>query len=245
MFHEPATSPNVGWAFMFSITAVLGAWGGGTLGQSDWTRYAKYKTAPVPSQLLATPVTITVTAVIGIIVTSASRDVLGGELIWNPIYLLAAVQEKYHSSSGARAGVFFASLGLVASQLAISVVLNSVSTGMDLAGLFPRYLNIRRGSYVMAIIGIATQPWQLLATAAKFLQVLSGFGVFLAPVTGILLADYHLVRKRTLKINDLYVGDKSSIYWFNGGFNWRAFTAFFLSVWPLLRTYLYFCFELG
>lgn len=53
----------------------------------------------------------------------------------------------------------------------------------------------------MAVIGIAIQyapstldaytswllishrPWQLLATAAKFLQVLSGFGVFLAPLT--------------------------------------------------------------
>jgi NCS1 family nucleobase:cation symporter-1 len=54
----------------------------------------------------------------------------------------------------------------------------------------------------MAVIGIATQyvsnliykscmpykltnirPWQLLATADKFLAVLSGFGVFMAPAT--------------------------------------------------------------
>lgn len=119
MFDQPGTAPNTGWAFIFSLTAILGAWGGGTLGQSDWTRYATTKMAPVPSQLVASPLTITVTAVIGIVVTSAARDVLGGEIIWNPIYLLAAMQDHYDSNSAVRAGVFFAGLGLVASQLAV------------------------------------------------------------------------------------------------------------------------------
>lgn len=39
----------------------------------------------------------------------------------------------------------------------ISVVLNSVSTGMDMAGLWPKYINIRRGSYIMAIMGVCIQ----------------------------------------------------------------------------------------
>jgi NCS1 family nucleobase:cation symporter-1 len=176
MFHEPGTAPSVGWAFAFGITSILGSWGAGTLGQSDWTRYAKTKHAPIPSQLIASPLTIAVTATIGIIVTSASRDVLGGQIIWSPITLLAVIQEHYHSSPGVRAAVFFASLGLVASQFSvslhqnhwkysmliccqrkISVVLSSVSCGMDMAGLWPRYINIRRGGYIMAAIGIATQ----------------------------------------------------------------------------------------
>ncbi len=118
MFQQPSTAPNVGWAFLFGITSILGAWGGGTLGQSDWTRYAKTRHAPVPSQLVASPVTIAVTAVVGIIATSASHDILG-EIIWNPIFLLAAILEHYQYSSGARAGVFFASIGLVAAQFSV------------------------------------------------------------------------------------------------------------------------------
>ncbi|KAJ5168645.1 uncharacterized protein N7482_004239 [Penicillium canariense] len=234
MFHEPATAPNVGWAFMFGITAILGSWGSGTLGQSDWTRYAKRRFAPTLSQLVASPLTIGATATIGIVVTSAARDVMGGEIEWNPIYLLAEIQEYYHSSPGVRAGVFFASIGMVFSQFSISVVLNSVSCGMDMAGLWPRYINIRRGAYIMACIGIATQPWQLLSTAEKFLSVLSGFGVFMAPATGILLADYHIVRHYKLRLGDLYTGDSSSIYWFSNGVNWRAFVAFLAGMWPLL-----------
>jgi NCS1 family nucleobase:cation symporter-1 len=174
MFQEtPTAQINVGWGVMYGITAILGAWGAGTLGQSDWTRYANRRLAPTLSQLVAAPVTITVTAVIGIIVTSAAKDLLG-EVVWNPIYLLADIQNMYDSSPRARAGVFFASVGMVSTQLAvrtcpsstrgnmltgvkISVVLNSVSIGMDMAGLCPKYINIRRGSYIMAIIGICTQ----------------------------------------------------------------------------------------
>ncbi len=120
MFQQPGSADNIGWAFMFGITAILGAWGAGTLGQSDWTRYANRKFAPTLSQMVAAPITIAVTATIGIIVTSAARDVLGGDIIWNPIYLLADIQDAYGSSPRSRAGVFFASIGLVSSQLAVS-----------------------------------------------------------------------------------------------------------------------------
>lgn len=122
MFHQPGTTDNVGWAFMFGVMTILGAWGAGTLGQSDWTRYANRRYAPTLSQLVAAPVTISVTATIGIIVTSAAKDILGGSIIWNPIYLLADIQDYYDSSSKARAGVFFASMGLVSSQLAVSCI---------------------------------------------------------------------------------------------------------------------------
>lgn len=43
------------------------------------------------SQLVAAPVMITSCALVGVVVTSASSQILGleqGELIWNPIFLL-------------------------------------------------------------------------------------------------------------------------------------------------------------
>lgn len=99
-----------------------------------------------------------------------------------------------------RAAVFFAGLGCTCAQLSINVLLNSVSTGMDMAGLWPRYINIRRGAYILAAVGVApdrrfagltmqlglaSNPWQILASAAIFLNVVSGLGVFIAPMTGL------------------------------------------------------------
>lgn len=79
-------------------------------GQSDWTRYSKTKFAPTFAQLLVAPLMITVTALVGVVVTSASREVLG-MLYWSPIGLLGAIQGHYNSSSAVRAAVFFGGLG--------------------------------------------------------------------------------------------------------------------------------------
>jgi len=183
--------------------------------------------------MAAAPLTITLTALIGVVVTSASSQILG-TLYWNPIQLLAAIQEHYHSSSQVRGGVFFAGVGLAFSQLALNTVLNSVSTGMDISGLWPRFINIRRGAYLLAILGVASNPWQVTSSAATFLATISGFGTFLAPMTGIMLADYLIVRKRTLKIESLYIGNSRSIYWYQGGFHWRAALAWVLGTWPTM-----------
>ncbi|KAI0734021.1 permease for cytosine/purines, uracil, thiamine, allantoin-domain-containing protein [Fomitopsis betulina] len=218
---EPANG-SIGWAMMFGITAILGSWGGGTLGQSDWTRYANRPYAPTLSQLIAAPFTIIVSATIGIIVTSCAQQILG-ELVWKPFQLLSALQDYYDDSRRARCGVFFAGLGCVCAQLGISIVLNSVSAGMDLA----RYMNIRRGAYLLAVLGLASNPWQYLSNASTFLTVLSGFGTFLAPFTGIILADY-------LVLEDCYIGNSTSVYWYWHGFHWRALAAWLIGVFPTM-----------
>ncbi|KIJ69412.1 hypothetical protein HYDPIDRAFT_24252 [Hydnomerulius pinastri MD-312] len=238
LFQQPADPVHgIGWPMMFGITAILGSWGGGTLGQSDWTRYANRPYAPTLSQLFIAPICIISCTTIGIIVTSCAQEIVG-ELIWEPFLLLSALQEHYNDSARVRAAIFFAGLGCVVSQLGISIVLNSVSAGMDLAGLAPRYMNIRRGAYLIAGLGIASNPWQYLSKAATFLTVLSGFSIFLAPFSGIMLADYLVVRRCILKLEDCYIGDSRSIYWYRGGVHWRAILAFVLGVFPTMPGFI-------
>lgn len=96
---------------------------------------------------------------------------------------------------------------------------------MDIAGLFPSYINIRRGAYISLIISIALCPWQLLASASTFISVLSAYSVFLGPMTGVMICDYWVVRRRKLKLSDLYYGDKDGVFYFWHGINWRSFAA--------------------
>ncbi|KAL0573503.1 hypothetical protein V5O48_008456 [Marasmius crinis-equi] len=133
-----------------------------------------------------------------------------------------------------RAAVFFAGLGCTCAQLGISIVLNSVCGAMNMTGLAPKYLNIQRGAYFLAFAGFISNPWEYLNSASIFLTVLSGFGVFLSPITGLMLADYHLIRRYKLKMEDLYVGDSSSIYWYWHGIHWRAVVGWILGAFPTL-----------
>lgn len=104
----------------------------------------------------------------------------------------------------------------------LSLLLLILFAGFDLAATFPRYINIRRGAYITAIVSIACNPWKLVNTATTFLTVLSSYSVFLGPMTGLMIASYFVVNKGKIKVEDLFVGDSSSIYWYTWGVDWRA-----------------------
>jgi cytosine/uracil/thiamine/allantoin permease len=67
-----------------------------------------------------------------------------------------------------------------------------------------------------------------------FITVLSGWSVFLSPMTGLVVSDYFLVRRRQYHLGDLYTGNSTSAYWYIAGFNWRGFTAWATGIWPVL-----------
>lgn len=156
----------------------------------------------------------------------ALRSLTSSSSLFSALIAQRWLDESY--SSGARAAAFFASVGLLAVQISINVVDNAYSTGMDMAGLFSSYINIRRGAYVGLILSLVLCPWQLLSSAAVFISVLSAYSVFLGPIIGIQVCDYWLVRKRKLKLSDLYHPRPDGIYYFVRGFNPRSFVAWVL-----------------
>lgn len=55
--------------------------------------------------------------------------------------------------------------------------------------LFPKFINIRRGQYICAVLGVAACPWILQNSANNFVAFLGGYSIFLGPVAGILISD--------------------------------------------------------
>ena len=82
--------------------------------------------------------------------------------------------------------------------------------------------------------GNVDRPWRLLGDARGFVWVwLVGHAALLAPVAGVLLADYHVVRRRTLDLDGLYDrtepaedGAGGGAYWYGNGTNGVALLAF-------------------
>lgn len=72
-------------------------------------------------------------------------------------------------------------------------------------------------------------------TATTFLTVLSSYAVFVGPMVGLMVSSYLIVNQRKIKVPDLFVGDKTSIYWYTRGINWRAIIAVGCSAFPLLK----------
>lgn len=197
----------------------------------DFTRFAQTPSTPFWPQLITIPCGFAITCFIGVIVGSAGK-VIYGEDMWNPLDLLGKFLDNNgtQASSATRAGVFFIALAFSLAQLGVNIAANSVSAGSDLTAILPKFLNIRRSGYICAIIGLLIQPWKLFASSSTFTSYLSAYSTFLSSITGVLFADYYLVRKGYLDINGLYSGSSQGPYWYTAGINWRAYVAYVLGI---------------
>jgi len=143
---------------------------------ADFTRYTKIPRQSL-SQGLWFPLICSWVAIIGIVVTSAS-GVLYGEYLWDPI----AIIDRWDGPAG-RAAAFFAGVSWCLAQMCVNISATVVSGANDLASLFPKWFNIKRGAIFITIIGgWVMVPWKILHSAGSLLSFMSSLGVFLAPI---------------------------------------------------------------
>ncbi|CAN9342399.1 unnamed protein product [Alternaria alternata] len=217
----PSGSPwGTSWLIMAGINQTIGGLAAGITNGSDFSRYARSRRHYIHGTVASCVITNVVVSLVGL-VTTASGQKIYGEIYWNPPDLLMRMMDNGNGSSRSRAGVFFLAAGFAFTAMFENICGNAVSGGIDLAGLFPRYINIRRGAIITFVAAWIVQPWQLINRATTFIAVLSSFSVFLAPIIGIMSCDYFLLRKRRVRLSHLYRTEDSS-YYFTKGFNWRA-----------------------
>jgi nucleobase:cation symporter-1, NCS1 family len=95
-----------------------------------------------------------------------------------------------------------------------------------MAALFPKYVTIRRGFFICAVVSIAINPWYLLGSASVFVSFLASYQIFLSAITGVLLANYYLVCRGHIDIPDCFTSSKSGVYHYWHGWNLRAYAAY-------------------
>lgn len=227
---QPASigGSKLAWAIITGIMSSIANFAALIVNDPDFSRFAAKPKDAMLSQFLTIPIGFGVTSFIGIFVSSSSAVIFGGEPIWNPLDLLTKFLEE--GGAGNRAGVFIIGAAFVLAQLGTNIAANSVSAGTDLTALLPRYINIRRGGYICAAIGLCMCPWNLLSSSNNFTTYLSAYSVFLSSIAGPMICDYYVVRKGYLQIADLYTANKGSPYFFTGGFHWRAYAAYICGI---------------
>ncbi|CAL3972778.1 unnamed protein product [Diplocarpon coronariae] len=230
--HQPATSSGskLAWGMVIGIMSALANFATLIVNDPDFARFARKPKDALWSQLITIPCGFGVTSFIGIIVSSSSTVIFKGDAIWNPLDLLHSFLNE--GSPGNRAGVFVIATAFALAQLGTNIAANSVSAGTDMSALIPRYLNIRRGGYICALVGLVMRPWNLLSTANNFTTYLSAYSVFLSSIAGVIIIDYYFVRKGYLQVRDLYSARDTSPYYFTAGFHWRGYAAYVAGILP-------------
>ncbi|KIX95502.1 uncharacterized protein Z520_08622 [Fonsecaea multimorphosa CBS 102226] len=232
------SSTELGWQMSGGVMSVIGSIASGILNQNDFTRFAKRPSHVTYTQAFSFMFTSSVMAIVGVVVTAATQNQYGGGTpLWDPSTLFVAIQNQ-HGSRG-RAAAFFLGVVFIISQLSINVVGNVLAGGLDVASVFPKYINLRRGAYILAVLSVAPVPWKQLASGSTFLSVLSAYAVFLGPMIGLLCVHYWIIQRRLFHIPDLYEGSKKSLYWYRYGINWRTCVAWTCAVVPSMPGFVH------
>jgi nucleobase:cation symporter-1, NCS1 family len=218
MLATPSKFQTFGEFFRFfipSLTGVVGFWATVSLNIPDFTRYARSQRDQMIGQALGLPATMTFYSFIGIAVTSATL-IIFGQALWDPVAVLSRL--------GNPVAVVIAMLALLMATLNVNVAANVVSPANDFSNMSPRRISFRTGGLITCLVGVAMQPWKLMANYGNYIFVwLVGYSGFLGPIAGVLICDYFIVRKKKLVSQDLYL--RGGQYEYSRGFNWQAIAA--------------------
>jgi NCS1 family nucleobase:cation symporter-1 len=183
--------------FVPSLTAMIGFWATLSLNMPDFTRFGRSQREQVVGQVVALPTTMFAFAAMGVLITSASA-IIFGQAIWDPVKLVGKFTNP--------AVVAVAMFSVVVATLAVNIAANVVSPANDFANALPKLISFKTGGLITGLVGIAMQPWRLLADPKGYIFTwLLGYSGGLGSIAGVLIADYWVVRKRTLDLRALYL----------------------------------------
>jgi NCS1 family nucleobase:cation symporter-1 len=213
------------WKTFFpSLTAMVGFWATLSLNIPDFTRYARSQRDQVVGQALGLPPTMTLYAFIGVALIFP-----GGHVIWDPVELLGRI--------GGPVTVLLSMLALTIATLTTNLAANVVSPANDFSNAAPSRISFRTGGLMTAGLGVAMMPWKVLASSQGYIFTwLVGYSGLLGPIGGILVADYFVLRRTSLVVEDLY--RRGGRYEYSGGFNPAAIVAMVAGVAPNVPGFL-------
>ncbi|CRL29211.1 Permease, cytosine/purines, uracil, thiamine, allantoin [Penicillium camemberti] len=225
------------WLFLANMTSVLGNYSPLSLNMSDFSRYSRVSPRWQLLYIPMLPILFTFFAFIGIAASSAGQVHYNlSSIPWDPTVLIS-----YWPNRACR---FFGAASFALASLGVNISANSLSAANDFTALAPRYINIRRGQILCALLSWCLVPWKILASAGNFLSFMSAYAIFLGPIAAIMMFDFWVVNRRRYDTLALYQPSNPtyrytfSIPGFPGksmsGVNWRAVLSFIIGVVPSL-----------
>jgi len=215
-------------ALAIGLTSAVAFWGTLALNIPDFSRFARSQRDQAVGQAIGLPPTMVFFVFIGAVVTNASFLVFGARITSLPVLI---------GRIGGAPLLILSMFGLAIATLSTNLAANIVSPANDLSNLAPRRISFRKGAIIAATVGALIMPWRLWIDAQAYITTwLLGYGSALGAIGGIMIADYFVIRRCRLDVDDLY--RRGGAYEYRRGFNPVALVALALGIAPNLPGFL-------
>ncbi|WP_458690140.1 NCS1 family nucleobase:cation symporter-1 [Nocardia tengchongensis] len=193
-----------------AIALVVSYFCGPMLNFGDFSRYSKSMAAVKRGNLLGLPVNFLAFSLLVVITASLTIPVYG-ELITDPVETVSRIDSTFAIVLGA--------LTFTIATVGINIVANFISPAFDFSHVSPQKISWRMGGMIAAVGSVLITPWNLYNNPDVIHYTLEVLGAFIGPLFGVLIADYYLVRKRTIVVDELFTMAETGKYWYRNGFN--------------------------
>jgi NCS1 family nucleobase:cation symporter-1 len=211
----------------------------------DFSRFVRSERSMTRGNFWGLPMSLALFSFLALFITAGSA-VLYGDLLTNPADMVARVDNVWLT--------IVAALTFFAATVGINLVANFIPSAYGLANLSPARISARTGGLITAAVAFVIGGlWLSFISAIGIAAFVDTLGALLAPLYGIMVVDYYLLRQQRLNVQHLFSADASSDYWFDRGWNRQALIAFVVaatfsvaSVWlPALASWAGFAWLLG
>jgi NCS1 family nucleobase:cation symporter-1 len=218
-------------AFLAVFSIMVGYFAAVVINFGDFARFVKNEDEMKKGNLWGLVGNVIFFSFITLMITGGTIAIFG-EYVANPTDMVAKVDNIVLT--------IVAAFAFFAATVGINMVANFIPPAYDLANLMPSKINFRTGGLITAAFGfVIGGMWVAVITQMGLFPFVNTLGAILAPVFGIMITDYYIIKKQRIDIDDLFSDSPKGKYHYNGGFNGKGMLAWVLSgyiavgtVWP-------------
>ena len=218
-------------AFLAVFSIMVGYFAAVVINFGDFARFVKNEEEMKKGNLWGLVGNVILFSFITLMITGGTIAIFG-EYVSSPTEMVAKVDNLGLT--------IIAAFAFFAATVGINMVANFIPPAYDLANLMPSKINFKTGGLITAGFGfVIGGMWVAVITQMGLFPFVNTLGAILAPVFGIMITDYYIIKKEKLDVNALFDDSAKAKYHYNGGFNHKAILAWVLSgyiavgtVWP-------------
>ena len=218
-------------AFVAVFSIMVGYFAAVVINFGDFARFVKNEEEMKKGNMWGLVGNIVFFSFITLMITGGTIAIFG-EYIAEPTQMVAKVDNLFLT--------IVAAFAFFAATVGINMVANFIPPAYDLANLVPSRINFRTGGLITAGCGFVIGGlWVSFITQLGLFPFVNTLGAILAPVFGIMIADFYILKKQQLDVDALFDENPKGEYYYQGGFNRKAILAWILSgyiaigsVWP-------------
>jgi NCS1 family nucleobase:cation symporter-1 len=193
-----------------AIALVVSYFSGPMLNFGDFSRYGKSFAAVKKGNLWGLPLNFVFFSLLTVLTAAATVPVYG-ELITDPIQTVQRIDSTFAILLGAST--------FVTATVGINIVANFISPAFDFSNVSPQRISWRMGGMIAAVGSVLLTPWNWYNNDTAIHYTLGILGALIGPLFGILIADFYLIRKQRLVVDDMFTMDEDGEYYYKKGYN--------------------------